>query len=159
MYNVANITIFFHFYYILIQHFTKIKVNSKMYKYLLQTLLFSIFLGAFFPNTVLAIDYTTKNSQNKCTNQDLREIKRFDIKARKKVKKFEEIKATDAQIRTYKDALKFGKAMAKIRKFFESDKYKAMKIIYKKCGEEIPSPKNKPLFWIPDGDQKEVPTF
>ncbi len=153
MYNLSNITGFFHFYYIT-RCFLCIKREShtKMYKYLLILLL-------ILPNSALAIDYTAKKSdppewgeqdyERKCSRDDLRKIKRFDRKAKIKIEEYKAIEATALDVKTKKTAIKFSEEMEIATVFFESDKFKEMEEIYDRCNMEIPKPQSEKPFWIP----------
>ncbi len=130
-----------------------------MRKYLFQILAVSFLLGIFSSSIALAIDYTTKGSgsnvqgssknTSNCTMSDLQDIKRFDRKAKAKIKKFYEIEEMAAQTKSYKEVLKVKRAMQKILDFLESNEFKSMKLIYNRCGKEIPRIKREPPFWVP----------
>ncbi len=113
--------------------------------------------------TVMANKYTAKPRKpttsapqnygegEKCSPADIKAIKKFDVKATRKVNQYLKFlsKTDDRLTEEPSDKLE------KFRKYFYSDKYTAMKDIYKKCGKEIPWPMQPAPFWMPE--DKEVP--
>ncbi len=134
-----------------------------MYKYLLQIFVFSILLFAM-TNTVFAIDYTAKRNKThkqslnngelaKCNRDDLKIIKRFNYKVKEKIEEYKAIEETAPTVLSRKDAEEFTEKMIENRSFFLSDEFKEMKIIYERCGLEIPELKSEPPFWVPIDDE------
>ncbi len=85
------------------------------------------------------------NDLKKCMAADLTEIQRFDNKAKNKVKRYLKFLKDNEKDKSKR----FTNKLDAFRKYFNSDKYKAMKAIYKKCDKEVPWPWIDPPFWIP----------
>ncbi len=129
-----------------------------MYKYLLQILVFyiSLFIA---PNMVMAIDYTTKKNneavKEQCSRDDLRMIKKANYRAKIKLKEYKAVEATAPDVKTPKDAKKFSEEMTRAKAFFESDKFKEMETIYKRCNMKMPTVNSGTLFWQYVEEEKE----
>lgn len=149
-----------------------------MYKTLFRFLLVVTFFGISF--SAVAIDYTAKHSKKSsrhtkssdklvndkgCTNKDMRAIKKFDRKAKNEIEEWHERNEFSTQIVRGATGLSTKELIRMSKKidvdeivggnFFTSDKYTAMKKVYKRCDLKAPMIKIPPMFWLP-GDHQDV---
>ncbi len=128
--------------------------------------------------SAVAIDYTAKSSKNThkntkhlgkpvkdkgCSDKDMRNIKKFDRKAKKEIEEWHERNEFSNQIvrgatgMSTKELIKVGDKVDVEEivgnNFFTSNKYKAMQKVYKRCGLKAPMIKMPPVFWLPDTHQ------
>ena len=146
------------------------------------TLFLALILGVFIVNiqAASAVKYTTRDKPSqkksapiagqrnkpkdvkkapKCTARDIQHIKRFDVTARKKKQEFDDLMENKDTITTQKQAAKFSKEYKKISGFYQSDEFKAMRVVYTRCGKAVPVSKTNQLFWIYGSEDKEISIF
>lgn len=138
-----------------------------MYKIFFQTLLVVTCLGISF--SAVAVEYTARHSKQKkeaaqklsksqCSDKDIRAINKFNRKAKSEIKDWHERNELSNNFArgttglTKKEILKTAKKANKLvgKNFFSSEKYTAMKAVYKRCNRDAPMIKVSLPFWIPD---------
>ncbi len=98
--------------------------------------------------TVFSVPAYAKKDHLPCTQEDLNLIKKFDPKARNKVKRLSE---DTEKIGKAKKESRYAKKIEDIWEFFNSDQFLEMERIYKRCDKKIPRPQIIPIqFWMPD---------
>lgn len=146
------------------------------------TCFLALIMCAFFANMQFAsaVKYTTRDkpSQKKsapiagqknkpkevhktkeCSDQDRQDIKRFNVTAKKKMQEFDEFMAAKDTVKTPKQATKFSKTYKEFTEFYQSDVFKALSVVYTRCGKKIPVSQTDQLFWIYGSENKKLDMF
>ena len=140
-----------------------------MYKIIFRTLLVFVCFGISF--AAVAVDYTARGAHskktvshkvetNQCSDKDIRAIKKFDRKAKNEIEKWYETNEFSSQIvrgttgMTTRELIKMSKKMDTeelLREnFFVSNRYRAMKVVYKRCDRKRPMIQTPSVFWLPE---------
>ena len=133
-------------------------------------------LGAFvmvMPFTAQAVKYTTQSGKKKnvptaqteapegerCTEDNLKKIKRFDKISAQYIKDYFEVFVPMYSPNSKRQYNQYMRDMKKVSYFFKSKKYLEMKGIYDACGREIPRPQIAADFWMPNQEMDDAPLY
>lgn len=111
-------------------------------KFLLRIFLLSL--------VTITLSVSPSVAQIGCTKQDMKNIRSFDRKAKRVIKKIKELNEEARKERNPRINDDVSDQMDELEDFFSSPEYEAMKPVYERCNKPIPKMYGgyKP-FWIP----------